>query len=114
MSRNSVLTDEQSKLNARLEAHMVYICPECGKAFRTQAEWRQHLNLVCKHTFVYFIFIAYILHYICRNMTILRRPIQISILYKSMRTFTSASYASNGWRTPTKRSPCCSIIILCI
>ncbi|EDW15018.1 uncharacterized protein LOC6573476 [Drosophila mojavensis] len=50
MSRNSVLTDEQSKLNARLEAHMVYICPECGKAFRTQAEWRQHLNT--KHEYL--------------------------------------------------------------
>ncbi|XP_030563758.1 transcription factor E4F1 [Drosophila novamexicana] len=50
MSRNSVLTDEQSKLNARLEAHMVYICPECGKAFRTQAEWRQHLNT--KHDYL--------------------------------------------------------------
>ncbi|XP_017046638.1 uncharacterized protein LOC108091790 [Drosophila ficusphila] len=44
MSRNVTLSDEQSRLNARLEAHMVYICPECGKAFRTQAEWRQHLN----------------------------------------------------------------------
>ncbi|KAH8288847.1 hypothetical protein KR054_010683, partial [Drosophila jambulina] len=44
MSKNLSLTDEQSRLNARLEAHMVYICPECGKAFRTQAEWRQHLN----------------------------------------------------------------------
>lgn len=60
MSRNGVLTDEQSKLNARLEAHMVYICPECGKAFRTQAEWRQHLNSVCKnYEFVYYIFITF-------------------------------------------------------
>ncbi|KAH8388464.1 hypothetical protein KR093_007250, partial [Drosophila rubida] len=50
MSRNGVLTDEQSKLNARLEAHMVYICPECGKAFRTQVEWRQHLNT--KHDYL--------------------------------------------------------------
>ncbi|KAM8703821.1 hypothetical protein ACLKA7_008451 [Drosophila subpalustris] len=50
MPRNSVLTDEQSKLNARLEAHMIYICPECGKAFRTQAEWRQHLNT--KHDYL--------------------------------------------------------------
>ncbi|KAH8417517.1 hypothetical protein KR222_001297, partial [Zaprionus bogoriensis] len=50
MSRNSVLTDEQSRINARLEAHMVYICPECGKAFRTQAEWRQHLNT--KHDYL--------------------------------------------------------------
>lgn len=48
-----MLTDEQSKINARLEAHMVYICPECGKAFRTQAEWRQHLNTVgyCNYLF---------------------------------------------------------------
>ncbi|KAH8265561.1 hypothetical protein KR038_010489, partial [Drosophila bunnanda] len=46
MSKNLSLTDEQSRLNARLEAHMVYICPECGKAFRTQAEWRQHLNTI--------------------------------------------------------------------
>ncbi|KAH8271451.1 hypothetical protein KR018_011705, partial [Drosophila ironensis] len=44
MSRNACITDEQSRLNSRLEAHMVYICPECGKAFRTQGEWRQHLN----------------------------------------------------------------------
>ncbi|XP_022223037.2 uncharacterized protein LOC111074540 [Drosophila obscura] len=50
MSGNVMLTDEQSKLNARLEAHMVYICPECGKAFRTQAEWRQHLNT--KHEYL--------------------------------------------------------------
>ncbi|EDW34109.1 GL22065 [Drosophila persimilis] len=50
MSRNMMLTDEQSRLNARLEAHMVYICPECGKAFRTQAEWRQHLNT--KHDYL--------------------------------------------------------------
>ncbi|KAH8343960.1 hypothetical protein KR084_002528, partial [Drosophila pseudotakahashii] len=50
MSRNVTLSDEQSRLNARLEAHMVYICPECGKAFRTQAEWRQHLNT--KHDYL--------------------------------------------------------------
>ncbi|XP_068153811.1 zinc finger protein 91 [Drosophila tropicalis] len=50
MSRSLVLTDEQSRLNARLEAHMVYICPECGKAFRTQVEWRQHLNT--KHDYL--------------------------------------------------------------
>ncbi|XP_020818614.1 uncharacterized protein LOC110191939 [Drosophila serrata] len=50
MSKNLSLTDEQSRLNARLEAHMVYICPECGKAFRTQAEWRQHLNT--KHDYL--------------------------------------------------------------
>ncbi|XP_017031712.1 uncharacterized protein [Drosophila kikkawai] len=50
MSKNVSLTDEQSRLNARLEAHMVYICPECGKAFRTQAEWRQHLNT--KHDYL--------------------------------------------------------------
>ncbi|SPP84247.1 uncharacterized protein LOC117586052 [Drosophila guanche] len=50
MSRSVMLTDEQSRLNARLEAHMVYICPECGKAFRTQAEWRQHLNT--KHDYL--------------------------------------------------------------
>ncbi|KAH8313399.1 hypothetical protein KR067_005269, partial [Drosophila pandora] len=50
MSRNVTLSDEQSRLNARLEAHMVYICPECGKAFRTQVEWRQHLNT--KHEYL--------------------------------------------------------------
>ncbi|XP_017100719.2 zinc finger protein 236 [Drosophila bipectinata] len=50
MSRNVALSDEQSRLNARLEAHMVYICPECGKAFRTQVEWRQHLNT--KHEYL--------------------------------------------------------------
>ncbi|XP_034487865.1 uncharacterized protein LOC117792022 [Drosophila innubila] len=50
MSRKSVLTDEQSKLNSRLEPHLIFICPECGKAFRTQAEWRQHLNT--KHDYL--------------------------------------------------------------
>lgn len=68
MSRNGVLTDEQSKLNARLEAHMVYICPECGKAFRTQAEWRQHLNSVCKnYEFVYFIYITFFTLYLQKH-----------------------------------------------
>ncbi|EDV93808.1 uncharacterized protein LOC6564110 [Drosophila grimshawi] len=50
MPRSSVLTDEQNKLNARLDAHIIYICPECGKAFRTQVEWRQHLNT--KHDYL--------------------------------------------------------------
>ncbi|KAH8380705.1 hypothetical protein KR009_011534, partial [Drosophila setifemur] len=54
MSRSAMLSDEQSRLNARLEAHMVYICPECGKAFRTQAEWRQHLNTVSFFNFCFF------------------------------------------------------------
>ncbi|XP_017846839.1 zinc finger protein 236 [Drosophila busckii] len=50
MATYNMLTDEQAKLNSRLEAHIVYICPECGKAFRTQVEWRQHLNM--KHDYL--------------------------------------------------------------
>ncbi|KAI8129600.1 hypothetical protein FF38_10098 [Lucilia cuprina] len=31
--------------NPRLEEHMRFICPECGKENNTQQEWRKHLNI---------------------------------------------------------------------
>ncbi|KAM7363452.1 uncharacterized protein ACRADG_000355 [Cochliomyia hominivorax] len=31
--------------NTRLEEHMRFICPECGKENNTQQEWRKHLNI---------------------------------------------------------------------
>lgn len=31
--------------NLRLEEHMRFICPECGKENNTQQEWRKHLNI---------------------------------------------------------------------
>ena len=53
----SMLTSESSMANAavlklnrecnnlRLEEHMCFICPECGKENKTQQEWRKHLNI---------------------------------------------------------------------
>lgn len=41
----NALALSRESTNPRLEEHMRFICPECGKENNTQQEWRKHLNI---------------------------------------------------------------------